>query len=227
MKLFLYGFAVATLMCGLFFYSVFSNLNQPEDSEPKSVIGSKRNDDSEVLKLNRETLSPASSQVQVAESKTIQSDYYKKQINNQSNNINYNTAQLSEILPSISSGKGILGNNIESFLKSAQFDDVLFSLEKTSDEAYQVQYNVDRVLNDKIKTYSDIYIRTGLNCDDRICLVAVEFDSYDNLNEFSQAVLTTSEKSMAGTSAVIKEGNQKIARIIYNHKKAEFVYSSK
>lgn len=110
-------------------------------------------------------------------------------------------------------------------MASSQFETVLFSLEKNSEEAYQVQDDVNRVLYDKIKAYPDIHIRNDLNCDDRICLVAVEFDSYEALNEFSQTVLSDSKKSMAGTSAVIKEGERKIARIIYNHKKAAFVYA--
>jgi hypothetical protein len=55
--------------------------------------------------------------------------------------------------------------------------------------------------------------------------MAVEFDSYDNLRAFSREVLESSSKSMAGKASVIKEGEQKIARFIYNHRNAAFILS--
>ena len=228
MKTFLYGFIVATIICGLFFYAVYSDFNQQTGSTSMTAITvePKEEPKEESLEQQPETSPTITSLNQVTNPKVIQIDNSKKHMN-ATHRIDYNVASPSEILPTISSDKGILGSNTESFLTSSQFENILISLEKTSEEAYQVQDNVFEVVHSQLQAYADIHIRNDLNCDDRICLMAVEFDSYDNLRDFSRAILESSSKSMAGTVAVIKEDGQKVARFIYNHKNAAFIHSLK
>lgn len=137
--------------------------------------------------------------------------------------LNYNTASVAEIVPTISSDLGILGDNTDEFLRSSRFDDVLLALEKEGEESFNVQENVGSVIHDSLGEINNIYVRQHLNCNDQICLASFEFDSKEDFILFFESVLKQSIKPMAGTVEFINDGNLDVARVLFNHKTAAFI----
>lgn len=130
------------------------------------------------------------------------------------------------MLDNLYSEEGLSDAGAEKLFHQTNFDDFIYSLEKSETKSYETQSKFEEIItNSELNKNNQINL-TAFNCDDTVCMGALSFESEEFIEQFINDTFRTNNIAASFIAQPVSINGSKEMRIIFNYSNPTIVISN-